>query len=203
MSNELFTSNLSSGVCENLILLIIVLERLFWPIVFFAFIGLSISPPVDEVDVNKLVIKCENNMYPEYDEVVNVSESEEDDEVVSVSESEEDDDDDSEYVEETEDEITDNETEDGTTDNETEDGVTDNESEDDESDSGDSGWADEDEEDDVNDSDYVQESEEDESDSGDSGYEEESDEEEVLYVVPNVQIYRPNYCLRTTDLLTI
>lgn len=182
MSNELFTSNLSSGVCENLILLIIVLERLFWPIVFFAFIGLSISPPVDEVDVNKLVIKCENDMYPEYDEVV------------SVSESEEDDDDDSEYVEESED---------GITDNETEDGVTDNESEDDESDSGDSGWADEDEEDDVNDSDYIQESEEDESDSGDSGYEEESDEEEVLYVVPNVQIYRPNYCLRTTDLLTI
>jgi hypothetical protein len=179
MSNELFTSNLSSGVCENLILLIIVLERLFWPIVFFAFIGLSISPPVDEVDVNKLVIKCENDMYPEYDEVV------------SVSESDEDDDDDSEYVEETED---------GTTDNESEDDITDNESEDDESDSG---WADEDEEDDVNDSDYVEETEEDESDSGDSGYEEESDEEEVLYVVPNVQIYRPNYCLRSSDLLTI
>ena len=59
MTTEFITYNFPSCVCENLILLIVVLERLFWPIVFFAFIGLSISPPENEVNVTNLVIKCD------------------------------------------------------------------------------------------------------------------------------------------------
>lgn len=171
MSTELITYNLSSGVCDILILFIIVLERVFWPIVFFTFIGFSISPPESEVNINNLVIKYDwSEINKDDDNESSDSESESD----GNSESSH-----SEYV------------------YETDEGVTDTESEL-------SIWEDEDDGDDVNDSDYVEETEDEESDSDDSGYEEETsdnDEEEALVVIPKIKLYRPNYCLRSSNLL--
>jgi hypothetical protein len=169
MTTEFITYNFPSCVCENLILLIVVLERLFWPIVFFAFIGLSISPPENEVNVTNLVIKRDWSEINKDDD----NESSESESESSESESESSH---SEYVDETDD------------------GVTDTKSEL-------SIWEDEDE-DDVNDSDYVEETEEesDSDDSNDSGYD---DEEETIVITPKIKLYRPNYCLRSSKSLII
>lgn len=158
MTTEFITYNFPSCVCENLILLIVVLERLFWPIVFFAFIGLSISPPENEVNVTNLVIKCDWSE-------INKDDDNESSESDGNSESSH-----SEYVDET-----------------------------DESEL--SIWEDEDE-DDVNDSDYVEETQEesDSDDSNDSGYD---DEEETIVITPKIKLYRPNYCLRSSKSLII
>lgn len=180
MTNELITYNLSSGVCENLILLIVVLERLFWPIVFFAFIGLSISPPENEVIVTNLVIKCDwSEINKDDDNESSDSESESDENSESSH---------SEYVDETDDGVTDTESELSIWEDEDEVSI----------------WEDEDE-DDVNDSDYVEETEEesdsdDSNDSDDSGYDE---EEETIVITPKIKLYRPNYCLRSSNSLII
>ena len=179
MSNELITYNLSSGVCDILILFIIVLERVFWPIVFFTFIGFSISPPESEVNINNLVIKYDwSEINKDDDNESSDSESESD----GNSESSH-----SEYVYETDEGVTDTESELSIWEDEDELSI----------------WEDEDDGDDVNDSDYVEETEDEESDSDDSGYEEETsdNDEEALVVIPKIKLYRPNYCLRSSNLL--